>query len=1108
MSMINIDFNNKADKEHRIERIILSNEAQNRRFLFGLMSREVNINYHSIAVTNLKIPEVLEVANHDRVVRLRCMQNETEVESNILNNISIRANEFFIDIIFDEKEIADCDADSETFTSTISFSIEFRGEKGVLIKKHDISLDIHCTRAESDVRYNIVIDQNYLTGQEYKCRSNVEIGWLEIESVSPYYFSKTIENCRLGIGFDSLIIKNAISFGSEADNKNGVISVLEIQELKAKATVKIPLLADFSQLKNPKEAEVVRGTFTMEYQKDNHIRPRSEQFYITILPDTTQAALSTSITTDRSSYKELGLKEAILDKYYWQGKDASGKTNCFYIQLANLAEVGDGGIEIRNFAIEFFLHDDSESTLAAKNEDLSSNGKLDRFFMINDETLGELPNGFFLSNEAHSCKEFGVGFKHDKIAAIPGVIATIVCNVVFEYKIIRSSAQNESNGLESDFFQYSSEIEFKIEKYTGNSWLALDFGTSATVVAYGNGADMMMRREEDLLLNLQESLESHHKSKYNTLEVSEKDTCFLSSEIMLKPNGGLIDSTCYWDDIVMLSPGVNDMHDHLELKIPFLKSLIGLENLPVFHDKLNEHKYRLNKESEDYVFKEHPISVNTILKNTYNSLFRDFIVSRLNDDEQLDKIIITVPNTFTPKHLDLIRGIIQEKYASFRKDYITFISESDAVACNYLLNRSDYNFYRTEEPKNSHKEYVLVYDIGAGTTDLTYFCISQLENGKKEIEIVGRLGKSTAGNYLDYVIAKIINAEYNPKTGDKKFNFTQPEDNDTRGAAHKIKLFIRNHIKPQLDNSHALRVYLQPDGTISEYDEGEGADEFDCSVILEHLFMKQYFTNNSESLMSDFFNLFQSLPGRDAPLEKGQIPIDTVLFTGRTSQFEGLREQVKNCIKEWSDRSVYFTSIEESDKLKNVVAKGALQFALRFRDSRVSKVSFKNRNLLARYGVLYNDPDNPEQKYVFKEFLNPATRPIHEEPVVTNGLSIYEYDTDIANALNGEEPFIDLSNTPTLLFVQSFSSDTAKNANDSNWEYITVMYKIDSDLVTLSSNIDRVKVRVVIDDRNEMKIFIGHRDDVDAISAPLQMDLLNNETFKHSMWPYLSNKNH
>lgn len=1099
MSMINIDFNNKADKEHRIERIILSNEAQNRRFLFGLMSREVNINYHSIAITNLKISEVLEVANHDRVVRLRCMQNETEVESNILNNISIRANEFFIDIIFDEKEITDCDADSETFTSTISFSIEFRGEKEELIKKHDINLDVHCTRAESDVRYDVVISEDHQGGKEYRCIDDVEIGWLEIESVSSYRFAKVIEHCKVGVRFDAEELKTAVSFGDQIGSRNGEASIFEIKELKAKKISRVPLVVDFSQFKNPREAETVSGTLTLEYQKDQHILPRSEQFSINILPDTKQAALSASITTNKQEYTALNPLEIMPDRYYWKGKGSSGKTNCFYLRLANIAEAGEGGINIQNFSIEFHLYKDSESTLLAENEDLNSNMELDKFFVVNNEHPSELPNEFFLPNAVDSHKEFGVGFKHDKITAIPGIIATIVCKVNFNYRPVGSSIQDESDTFEPSFLRYSSEIEFKIEKYTGNSWLALDFGTSAMVVAYGSGADMMRRKEEELLLDLQKSLEGQLE-KYKALEVNEKETPFLSSEILLRPDNALVASNSYQDDIVMLSPDTDCMQKNLELKIPFLKSLIGMEYLPVFHEGLNKYKYRLTSDSEEYTFKEHPISVNTILKNTYNSLFRDFIVPQIDDSEELDKIIITVPNTFTPKHLDLIGTIIQDKFPSFRKDYIDFVSESDAVACNYLLNRGDYNFQRMDELEHPDKEYILVYDIGAGTTDLTYFCISQLENGKKEIEIIGRLGKSTAGNYLDYVIAKIIDAVYSPD--EKVFNFTKPGI-DNRKAAHDIKVFIRNHIKPQLDNSHALQVYIQPDGRISEYDEGIGAEEFDCSVILEHPFMEQYLQRNSEGLIKDFFSLFQFLPDSSrTSLEKGQVPIDTVLFTGRTSQFEGLRTRVKECIREWSNKAVYFTSVDEPDKLKNVVARGALQYALNFRDMQVSNVSFKNRNLLARYGIIYNDPENYERK-LFKEFLNPHTKPIHNEPLVINGLNIYEYDTDIANALNGEDPFIDLTSTPTLFFVQSFSSDTARDFNESNWEYITIMYEIDRTLVALPSNMSRVKVRVVINNRNEMKVYIGHDDDDEAIGAPLQMNLLDNETFKESMWPYL-----
>ena len=866
--------------------------------------------------------------------------------------------------------------------------------------------------------------------------------------------------------------------------------------------VNIPVFVDFSKFNNPQQEAFYNGTLAVEYIKKGNIRPQSEDFYIKILPDTKTAALSALFSTNGYEFEALKQKKLLQDRYTWKGKKESGKTNCFWVKLHNIAEAGSGGIQIQDFAISFYLHKDSISTLLQEGEDLMVSEKhdLSKFFLVNDELPGEVPTAFFLTNKIGSSEVLNIGFRHNRIAAIPKNIATIICNVSFKYRAIIDSESLDTEEAEQSLKPFNAEVEFKIERYTGNQWLALDFGTSATVAAYTDGTKIAKNKEDDLLVDLQKSLITY-VNDYEGTDINEKGTPFLSSEIILRPSNGtqkaFVESTSYHDDIVMMSPSVIDASENIHYKIPFLKSLIGLDTIPVFYEKLNEYQYHIRENGEKRIFKEHPLEVNTLLSNVYNSLIRDFISPQIGIHEQLDKIIFTVPNTFTPKHLDLIRGIIQDRFPKFRRDYVEFISESDAVACNYLLNREYYNFERQDgQFANLEKEHVLVYDIGAGTTDITYFSIHQKAGGKKEVEIIGRLGKSTAGNYLDYKIAKVIDVEF--ESDDRSFNFTEPNDSEKQ-IINEFKVFIRNYIKPKLSDGAPFFVYIDPQsGRISEYDE-PGFIPFDCSIILGHHFMEQYFERNSEELISEFFNLFRYLPGQRNALEKGRVPIDTVLFTGRTIQFASLRKKVQQCIKEWSNRDVYFTPVREADDLKNVVVKGALQFALHFRDQRFSPVVFKNRNLLARYGILYKDPRT--FKFVFKEFLNPSTLPVNEDPIIIDGLTIYEYDTDISNALDDESPFIDMSATPTGFFVQSFSSNTAHDVSEANWDYITVMFEFNREEVATASDIKKVRVRIMVDSRNEMKVQIGNFDD--GLNAPLRMNLVDNETFKQSMWPYL-----
>lgn len=1106
METITIDFNNRGDKVYKLESFMLSNSSSSH-ILAGLFRKEVKINYFSIGVDDLLIPEELEVKDPSKLVKLQCLQYGKEVESNRFQDLNIHTNELLIHVLLDESQILDCHAQDTVFRGKLSFKIAFQPKKNNPAKFHEITLELTCLRAESYPGYQLIIDEEYLLGKEYKGYQKSQIGYLEVYCKSDYKFSVPLEKCVSEIEFNIPNLKDAISFGEGITLDKSVELVssnsnLQIQNLLPGQTLKVPIIVNFSRFKNPSDATLINGTLKLEYTSKGNIQARSQDFQIKILPDTKIAALYALFSTNNIDFRALKSREILSEKYIWKGKGKSGKTTCFYLQFGNIAESGQGGVQIRDFQINFYLHKDSASPILGLNEDLPSSfsdqSNLNAFFLINEQKTQDLQKSIFLANQIGGVIKFGIGFHHNLIGAIPKDIATILCKVAFKYHITTNEFDIENENPE--FKPFISEIEFKLEKNLGDYWLALDFGTSAIVAAFTNGANITRNKEEELLVNLQEPL-SQYISNYHDVEVNEKNTPFLSSEIILRPSNGkqkaLINSTSYHNDIIRLSPSVDVSSQNLHLKIPFLKSLIGLDNIPTFSEKLEKYEYHLDENGEKFLFKDRPIKVTTVLANTYKSLIRDFIDPQIGDHEQLNKIIITVPNTFTPMHLTLIREIILEQFPKFRKDYIDFISESDAVACNYLLNWQEYNFERdVVATKNKDSEYVLVYDIGAGTTDLTYFRITQKNEVEKEVEIIGRLGKATAGNYLDFVIAKIIDqVSY---TEDRGFNFTAP-DSSQRFNAHILKILIRNIIKPSLANNQSLIIYIEPlSGRVSEVQEPSFIP-FDCSKILDHENMQFYFERNSEQLINEFFSLFQKLPGEDQILEKGHVPIDTVIFTGRTIQFDGLRERVKDCIKDWSNREVYFTPLKAADELKNVVVKGALQFALHFRDRRFSRVRIKNRNLLARYGILYKDPVS--FKHVFKEFLNPATQPINEQPVIVDGLTIYEYDTDKYNALAGKDPFIDLSATPTASFVQSFSSDTAADANEQNWEYITDMFKFTPHEVTTPSNIQKVKVRIVITAKNEMKVSIGNFDD--GLNALLRMEIQDNRTFKESMWPYL-----
>lgn len=135
-------------------------------------------------------------------------------------------------------------------------------------------------------------------------------------------------------------------------------------------------------------------------------------------------------------------------------------------------------------------------------------------------------------------------------------------------------------------------------------------------------------------------------------------------------------------------------------------------------------------------------------------------------------LTLTAPNTFAPPHLDALRKAATRLCTKLEiniKD-VTIVSESDAAA---------YYFLTTErvEDNSQKKELVLVYDLGAGTLDLSLIEVT-FEAGKTAPSgwtVVHRLGVALGGNKMDEIIARIV--DYHVREACKshpEYEYTRP----------------------------------------------------------------------------------------------------------------------------------------------------------------------------------------------------------------------------------------------------------------------------------------------------------------------------------------------
>jgi hypothetical protein len=358
------------------------------------------------------------------------------------------------------------------------------------------------------------------------------------------------------------------------------------------------------------------------------------------------------------------------------------------------------------------------------------------------------------------------------------------------------------------------------------------------------------------------------------------------------------------------------------------------------------------------------------------------------------------------------------------------------------------------------------------------------------------MGRSTAGNYLDYLIAREIVREHGPRFKEAMFGAAGFEA--ALEGRDRFKRFVQDEVKPRLDEDGTVAVptnlLLKP---------LEEPVEVDLGALRASPAIQDFLRASTADVLENFFDLFPSPEGR--PHVRGSVPVDTVVLSGRSMQLALLRRGVEVELKGWvAGDAPYVVENLNAQTLKSAVVQGALQFAALYRHQGPrARVRFHNRNLQARYGILYHDPAQP-YRLLFKELLNPSTRPLSPDPVLEDGLTLYRYDTDVfdADPTNDHRPnFVDLGGTPVAYFVQSFAADTAANANAGRYEYITRMAEFTAQQVGFGARPDRVPVRVTIDEKNQMRVRLGQQTD-DPV-APLRMNLHDSPTFRAGMWPFL-----
>ena len=597
-------------------------------------------------------------------------------------------------------------------------------------------------------------------------------------------------------------------------------------------------------------------------------------------------------------------------------------------------------------------------------------------------------------------------------------------------------------------------------------WLCVDYGSSAIVCRYDDEI-LDLKKQKDGIFRKAED------GKFR-LDTIEEKTSFLSSDIVLHTVRDTSRSTLcsqlskeenvsYLNLSVCLSPTSSLIKNDVRTQLPCLKILVGNEYLPSKPDFMTFRYTRIDEngkvgtvEAKDAMSRGEQsciLKISSIFNEAYAALFKYFILPE-SRDKSINKLVLTYPNTYTPTHLKVLERIAHETFPKVREGYLKFVSESDAVSAYYLQNWDTFN----KGKQIADDETVLVYDMGAGTLDITLFNKYLNKNGKIEVNILGKIGTGKAGNYLDYLISEII-ADKVPGAirGSKTVSTASVPDVQTLNERLDLKQIVKDSIKPNLIPDNELTC---------------GSSTFNSQIILDDQRFKDFLVQVTSGILLQLLAYVGDL----------SLKINTVLMSGRSCRLNALQKALRESLSSIGCHNARIVKFNSSgDKEKTVVVEGAMARAALFSSSE-SAVLIRSRRLYASYGLIYRKLGG---SYHYTELLKSADLPFNSD------------NTDLEDFEGKNVTVKGTASAGTIKLIQTYLSpeDTEVAYNNGDLEFISEMEEYD---MADFDGKDELNVKLKLDYKNNISLYVNGR--ISIGSSPKGVDL-SSEITKRSIWP-------
>lgn len=999
-------------------------------------------------------------------------------------------------LFVDTNEILDC---NECQTKNrkkyhIKAILFVENAKHKTISEQSIDLEVEFLELDISPSIKILFNDKLLKADEIQYDSdlgNEKIGKLRISYKNRFHYAPYIDVITsLQLYQDDVLLDN-------------VLNVNRISRKNIKNNdEEIPLFIDFTKLKNPSKPSEFKIVNNSRYNLscnpevsipfiDSNDGLFDEYKSFMLLPDPHGTELQVNHDFNGETVIDLDGETTILPRSEFRTHSPLGsRLNLVFNNLATDKSNPNAGILLKHLVVSSEIQ--NAELLSAKGNLLSAKDIIrvegGNYKMITG------PSGCFIPNGKNSNSLIVIDF-------LPSLIDCVNKSQSYEFQIVSTISFDyweNRNGINHNHFEeYKKSFQhtyvWNLFQRPNKEWLCVDYGTSAIVCMYDNKV-VDLKAVKDKLF----SKDSKYKSLYEKDEF-EVNSKFLSSDILLHDcsgNDDKVSSLCteqsslteYSKLAVCLSPTSSLLNTFGRNQIPCLKLLIGHEFLPqaeAYHD-LNIPYFRMDdcgkisKIMADDAFKNEEknsiLKIDNVFKEAYNTLLRYYVKPSIENVERVNKLVITYPNTYTPVHINMLKSIVSEVFPSIRPGYLKFVGESDAVAAFYMKHWAEYHEKGADMFCN---ENVLVYDMGAGTLDLTLF--TKRYDGKTgvfNVEFLSKIGTTKAGNYLDSLIARIL--VKSKLFGDKLIRLSRTVKDEDFDDILALKNSVRKN-KMLLDGnlSKKLSFYIK---------QNEPKQISESKIVQDEIFTK-YLKQVTEDIID---NLLRSCCVED------DFKINTIIMSGRACKLRPLQEKLQTLVKNQShfrnanvivlDEPVNGRVNNECSILKSAVCEGAITCCNLFGDKK-SKVKIYSKRLYANYGITFKSLGG-RRHYV--QLIGVGEIPLSD---TTDTKLFKPYSV---SGLAGADGILLIQSYMTeskTLKVLEQLDETDSIINVDGYDYISEMMKVEKEDY---NNADTIEVRLELDSDNNISLLINGNPTIRNKPKGINLE---SEITKMSLWP-------